>query len=937
MADWQLNTPVVLIIFNRPDTTAKVFQAIRQAKPSQLLVIADGPRPEKLGEAEKCAATRAIIDRIDWDCEVLKNYSEINLGCEQRVSSGLDWVFQTVETAIILEDDCLPHPTFFRFCAELLAKYRDEPRVMAISGDNFQFDQNSETDKSYYFSRYPHCWGWATWRRAWQHYDVKMTQWPQVRQTDWLPNILPDVESVKYWSTIFEKVYSVGLNTWDYAWTFTCWMHRGLTILPNVNLVSNIGFGAEASHTKDVNSIFANMPVNEINFPLLHPTAIARNILADDFTEKIVFSGFNSPGNQYNINLTIAEAVAQLNAHQNAAAVQLLNRAIAALPNEPGLHYGKAIALARMGQNQAAIESLNILFAAIPEHPKARQLLMEIQPGSAQGISAANLVEQATQAINTQNHQQAFDLLNQAKKLQTTTQQYTQNIDYLRGICFLNQNQPGAALQALQEELRYFPQNTAAQTLKNQLLAQYPQLITRKINDPEFQQLLEIVRPYTMLSEARLYSLFSLVKQICQKNIPGNIVECGVAGGGSTALMAAVIQRYSKQPRWLYAFDSFSGMPAPTEKDRHQGIPADQTGWGTGTCAAPETTVQEICSKLKVRQIVKTVKGYFQETLPKMRNMVGMISLLHVDGDWYESTQVIFQNLYDRVVNDGYIQVDDYGHWEGCRQAVHEFAEQKQITLNLQPIDETGVFFIKPDKFPLNPMIPSDLIREFSQDDPVAYGIESQMSLNERFQLYYVLRQLLPQSSSPLRFVEIGSYAGSSLFLECQTFKRIVPQFQGFAIDPGGHPQLQTVLQHFQNEVTHLQMLSHQAAPQLQSLFAQDGQQPVFIFVDGDHSYEGVRQDILNYFPLLAPGGIMVFHDYLPPLNDENRTAILFHHGGKEPGIRQACQELMDKTYPCERIEVPLLYPTDPTQTQAHLPIIPGVFSTLRVYRKLLS
>jgi len=639
---------------------------------------------------------------------------------------------------------------------------------------------------------------------------------------------------------------------------------------------------------------------------------------------------------EYNYFL-VQSAVKYLNQGNNAEALKVLEMAIAALPNEPGLHYGKAIALARMGQTQAAIESLNILLAAIPEHPKARQLLMEIQPSSAQGISAANLVEQATEAINTQNHTQAFDLLNQAKKLQTTTQKYTQNIDYLRGICFLNQHQPGAALQALQEELRYFPQNTAAQTLKNQLLAQYPQLITRKINDPEFQQLLEIVRPYTMLSEARLYSLFSLVKQICQKNIPGNIVECGVAGGGSTALMAAVIQRYSKQPRWLYAFDSFSGMPAPTEKDRHQGIPADQTGWGTGTCAAPETTVQEICSKLKVRQIVKTVKGYFQETLPKMRNMVGMISLLHVDGDWYESTQVIFQNLYDRVVNDGYIQVDDYGHWEGCRQAVHEFAEQKQITLNLQPIDETGVFFIKPDKFPLNPMIPSDLIREFSQDDPVAYGIESQMSLNERFQLYYVLRQLLPQSSSPLRFVEIGSYAGSSLFLECQTFKRIVPQFQGFAIDPGGHPQLQTVLQHFKNEVTHLQMLSHQAAPQLQSLFAQDGQQPVFIFVDGDHSYEGVRQDILNYFPLLAPGGIMVFHDYLPPLNDENRTAILFHHGGKEPGIRQACQELMDKTYHCERVEVPLLYPTDPTQTQAHLPIIPGVFSTLRVYRKLLS
>lgn len=626
------------------------------------------------------------------------------------------------------------------------------------------------------------------------------------------------------------------------------------------------------------------------------------------------------------IESALEKGVREINANNSAGALKILESAIASFPNQPGLNYGKAIALARLGKITEAVETLKILLAAMPSHRKAQQLIVELN-----AVDSSKLLEQAKQSLNSNNPQQAFNLLNQAKKLQKPIE----NLDYLRSICFLKQSQPSAALQALQEELRYFPQNTQAENLKNKLLAQYPQLITSKINDPEFQQLLQAIRPYTMLSEARLYSLFSLVKQICQKNLPGNIVECGVAGGGSTALMASVIKRYSKQPRWLYAFDSFAGMPAPTEKDRHKGIPADATGWGTGTCAAPETSVREICSKLGVSPIVKPVKGYFHETLPKMKNMVGMISLLHLDGDWYESTKIILENLYDRVVNDGYIQVDDYGHWEGCRQAVDEFAHQQQLHFDIKPIDGTGIFFTKPDKFPLNSAIAVDLVREFWQVDPVVYGIQSQMSVNERFQLYYVLRQLLPKHSSSLRFIEIGSYAGSSLLLECQTFKRIAPQFHGFAIDPGGHPQLAQVLKHLHHQVTHLRMLSHQAAPQLKSLFAEDGKLPIFIFIDGDHSYEGVRQDILDYFPLLAPGGIMVFHDYLPPLNDENREAILFHHGGNEPGIRQACQELMETTYGCEILDIPLLYPTDPTQTQAHLPIIPGVFSTIRAYRKL--
>ncbi len=191
MSDWQLTTPVAFIIFKRPDTTRKVFEEIRRAKPPKLLVIADGPRPNIVGEAEKCAAARAIIDSVDWECEVLKNYSDENLGCKQRVSSGLDWVFDNVEEAIILEDDCLPHPTFFRFCEELLEKYRGDERIMTIGGTNLLKNWKSDI-QSYHCSNYFNCWGWATWKRVWKHYDVDMKLWGNLEIRNRIADVIVD-------------------------------------------------------------------------------------------------------------------------------------------------------------------------------------------------------------------------------------------------------------------------------------------------------------------------------------------------------------------------------------------------------------------------------------------------------------------------------------------------------------------------------------------------------------------------------------------------------------------------------------------------------------------------------------------------------------------------------------------------------------------------
>jgi len=286
LVGFQIKTPVAFLIFNRPDTTSQVFEAIRAARPFRLLVVADGPRAMQ-GDAEKCQATRAILQRVDWPCEVLTNYSEINLGCKGRVSSGLDWVFNNVEEAIILEDDCLPHPTFFRFCEDLLEKYRDDERIMMISGDNFQFGRK-RTAYSYYFSHYGHIWGWASWRRAWKKYDVTMQVWPEIRAGRWLHDLLGNRQIVNYWKQIFERVYNGEINTWDYQWTFACLVHNGLVILPNSNLISNIGFGNVATHTAGL-SKFANMKRDPMFFPLHHPPYIVRDTQADAFVDKQMF------------------------------------------------------------------------------------------------------------------------------------------------------------------------------------------------------------------------------------------------------------------------------------------------------------------------------------------------------------------------------------------------------------------------------------------------------------------------------------------------------------------------------------------------------------------------------------------------------------------------------------------------------------------------
>jgi hypothetical protein len=274
-------TPVALFVFNRPDLTAQVYERVRAARPSRLLVVADGPRPSRPEDFQLCEATRKIVSSPDWPCELLTNFAEENIGCRRRVSSGLDWVFDECPEAIILEDDCIPCPSFFSFCSSMLSYYREDSRIMHITGNNFQGGRR-RGNGSYFFSRYPHTWGWASWRRAWRYYDFELKTWPVAKRESWLVSVLDDSLEIEYWTRIFDDVYRGLMNVWDYQWMFACWSQSALSVHPNENLVSNIGVGPDAVHFHQGQSTIG-IPTRELG-QCVHPVAMIRDKEADRFT-----------------------------------------------------------------------------------------------------------------------------------------------------------------------------------------------------------------------------------------------------------------------------------------------------------------------------------------------------------------------------------------------------------------------------------------------------------------------------------------------------------------------------------------------------------------------------------------------------------------------------------------------------------------------------
>ena len=289
-----INTAVLFLIFNRIELTKRVLQAISQAQPPRLYIACDGARSHKNGEAETVTALRNyVMSHIDWECDVKTLFQEENLGCKYAVSSAITWFFENEEQGMILEDDCLPNQSFFTFCEELLNRYKDDESICQISGTN-ALNGKIFTDNDYYFSRFNNpVWGWASWRRAWKRYDIEMLRWSDSEGRAWLNKMMDDKYQTRYWANALRNTKSGLIDTWDYQWTFNCLSENLLVVIPSLNLVSNIGFGPDATHTNSLNSHvsqYANMDVFDFKTILKHPDKVERCVNSDSYIQNTWFT-----------------------------------------------------------------------------------------------------------------------------------------------------------------------------------------------------------------------------------------------------------------------------------------------------------------------------------------------------------------------------------------------------------------------------------------------------------------------------------------------------------------------------------------------------------------------------------------------------------------------------------------------------------------------
>jgi hypothetical protein len=285
---YRVQAPVATVLFNRPDKSRRVFEKIRAVKPAKIYLIADGPRPGNQRDAENCPKARSVFEAVDWDCQVLKNFSEANIGCGQRIFTGFSWVFQREERAILLEDDCVPDESFFPFCDELLEKYEKDSRVMMIAGSNIKGTWDS--GKSYHFAKFGCIHGWATWKRAWEKVDMNLKLWNDPRTKELLKGKLGSW-LFYFLGKNYDRLVDRGENApyWDYQFDFARFVNNGLAVVPSVNLVTNIGFGPESTNTKDEKSRAANIPTSPLKFPMNHPSVIIEDRRYDKIVASVLF------------------------------------------------------------------------------------------------------------------------------------------------------------------------------------------------------------------------------------------------------------------------------------------------------------------------------------------------------------------------------------------------------------------------------------------------------------------------------------------------------------------------------------------------------------------------------------------------------------------------------------------------------------------------
>lgn len=277
------DAPVLLIVFNRPNETRYIFDRIREIKPIKLFVAGDGPRELSKEEDSECQLVRKIATSVTWNCDLKTLFHRSNLGCKIAVTSAINWFFENVKEGIILEDDCYPSRSFFIFCQELLYRFRNDERIGMISGNNrFNYKQN---EYSYHFSKHGLIWGWATWKRAWEKYDVSAKLWNKIEIDKLLFDIFKDKKMIEFWQRKFALAFNGLIDTWDFQWSFTRYVNNYLTVRPRVNLVANLGFGEKATHTKGIPKKNYTS-CEELVFPLKHPPFVVPDSISDRLLEK---------------------------------------------------------------------------------------------------------------------------------------------------------------------------------------------------------------------------------------------------------------------------------------------------------------------------------------------------------------------------------------------------------------------------------------------------------------------------------------------------------------------------------------------------------------------------------------------------------------------------------------------------------------------------
>lgn len=283
-----MNTPLLLIHFNRPDCTRRQLEALQQIAPKRVWVLCDGARKECRGESERVQSVRLQLSHLPWKCQVIELYRVENLGVCQNIASGISWFLGQVEEGIILEDDCIPSPSFFTFSSEMLARYRSDRSVFTISGYTGK-PSELEIDGSYCFSNYFACWGWATWKRAWDCYDSEMCgfcdsqEWKLIRH-----RMHPTLRQRLYWKIIFNRILDGKTDSWAYRMQLSIWKQQALSIFPKFNLVENTGFTNDATNTAGLNALQVRRAA--IQFPLIHPELVKADGHVDRWFEDHIHS-----------------------------------------------------------------------------------------------------------------------------------------------------------------------------------------------------------------------------------------------------------------------------------------------------------------------------------------------------------------------------------------------------------------------------------------------------------------------------------------------------------------------------------------------------------------------------------------------------------------------------------------------------------------------